>query len=422
MSASPRTALHPDLAWARSGAMALTGHAAGPPRLAPGGIARYAARVWERLRALEPSLPADLDAPALLGERAARLGLARAGTRSPGGSCRLLRACDGWLAVSLSRPDDVELLPAWLEQDGEPGDGWAFTAGLVADRTVATLVERARWMGLPVAAAGPPRDGGDEVRVLSRGPTAPRAPITPRVIDLSSLWAGPLCTHLLGLAGANVVKVECRRRPDGARSGDPGFFDLLHAGKRSLALDFTSSGDRTRLARLVRSADVVVESARPRALRQLGIDAERVVAERPGTTWVSITGYGRDDPGVAFGDDAGAAAGLAHATGDEGGPIFCGDAIADPLTGLRAAEAALTAHRRGGGVLLDVPLRSVAAAALAEPVPGERAALEPDGSGWAVRVGREREPVAAPRSRPAGERARPLGADTGEVLAELGAC
>src|SRR5207253_5303213 len=99
------------------------------------------------------------------------------------------------------------------------------------------------------------------------------------VADLSSLWAGPLCAHLLQLAGARVVKVESLHRPDGARSGPAAFFDLLHGGQEAVAIDFRHADGRASLRRLVEAADVVVEGSRPRALEQLGVVAEGVLAE-----------------------------------------------------------------------------------------------------------------------------------------------
>src|SRR4029453_19173112 len=96
----------------------------------------------------------------------------------------------------------------------------------------------------------------------------------PLVVDLSSLWAGPLCAHLLGLQGARVVKVESTGRPDGARRGPAAFFDLLHGGPRGVARDLRDPAGAACLRRLLAAADVVVEASRPRALRQLGIEAE----------------------------------------------------------------------------------------------------------------------------------------------------
>lgn len=401
------------LAWARSGAMALTGYADGPPRAAPAAVAlamadaaaRFTATAARRGRQLA------LDGPALLGERAALAGVARRGRVSPGGATRVLRAADGWLALTLARPDDLASLPAWLERRPGPDldrDPWAVAAAALAEQTVATAETRAVLLGLPAARVAPPPPAPPPpVRTAAHGPRGERGAAPPLVVDLSSLWAGPLCAQLLGLAGARVVKVESRARPDGARRGPPAFFDLLHAGHEMVALDFARAEDRGALHALVTAADVVIESARPRALRQLGIDAEAIVATRPGLTWVAISGHGRAGPGaerVAFGDDAAAAGGLwALAGAGLDAPLACADAAADPLAGLHAAAAALAAHDEGGGVLVDVALATVASAAAARaPAAEEDPSL----------------PVAPPRARRPSGRARASGADTARVLAE----
>ena len=138
------------------------------------------------------------------------------------------------------------------------------------------------------------------------------------VVDLSSMWAGPLCARLLGLAGADVIKVETPGRPDGARAGERRFFDWLHGGHRSVVVDFRSESGRHALGALIAAADVVIEASRPRALAQLGL-APEMIPHREGQVWLSITGYGRGDPAaselVAFGDDAAVAGGLVGWTG-----------------------------------------------------------------------------------------------------------
>jgi crotonobetainyl-CoA:carnitine CoA-transferase CaiB-like acyl-CoA transferase len=244
----------------------------------------------------------------------------------------------------------------------------------------------------------------------------------PLVVDLSAMWAGPLCARLLGLTGLRVVKVESTRRPDGARTGDARFFDWLHGGHASVALDLATPGGRSALAELVAAADVVIESSRPRALAHLGIDVEAVVGARPGVTWVSITGHGRDGAAgqrVAFGDDAAAAAGLV-AHDDQGRPVFCGDAIADPITGLSAAVGALTSVVDGGGHLVDVPMVDAVAATMAVPVAPAAAHLSSDGD-WQVVTATGVHPVAAPRALPPSMvRAAALGADTAAVLHAVG--
>ena len=419
-----------EVRWARSGAMALTGRTDGPPCAAPGPLASAAQGAAAALRALAGRAwrGGELDGATLLGERAACAGFTRQGRRSPGGSCRLLRAADGWLALNLARPDDERLVSAWLEAEPERGDVWDFVATRVRERASADLVGRARLLGLPCAAAAPPPDRTPDWLGITHTGTARRDPPAraPLVVDLSALWAGPLCGDLLAHAGARVVKVESRERPDGARRDPSGFFDVVNGAKESVALELASERGRDALARLLERADVVIEASRPRALRQLGISAEALVDARPGLVWVSLTGYGRDEPQgswVAFGDDAAVAAGLAHGTGGEGAPLFCGDAIADPLTGLHAALAAYAAWRAGRAQLLALALHDVAAHAAASGPPGSpEVGRTKGGDGWEIRGAFGREPVAAPRARAATRSAPPLGADTGRVLAELAPC
>jgi crotonobetainyl-CoA:carnitine CoA-transferase CaiB-like acyl-CoA transferase len=221
------------------------------------------------------------------------------------------------------------------------------------------------------------------------------------VVDLSSLWAGPLCTDLLRRAGLRVVKVESTRRPDGARSGPAPFFDLLNAGKESVAIDLDAPGGVAALVGWLERADVVVESSRPRALAQLGIDPCAVAARGRLRVWLSITAYGRTAPAgewVGFGDDTAVAAGLV--AWDGAGPCFCADAAADPATGLRAALAVVEHLAAGGQWLLDVALARVAASAAAGV-----GAAGADGTGLAWSG-----PVAAPRARPVSGPGPALGA------------
>ena len=179
-------------------------------------------------------------------------------------------------------------------------------------------------------------------------------------IDLSSLWAGPLCGHLLTRIGCRVIKVESTSRPDGARFGSPTLFERLHHGQEFLSLDFASAGDRGRLCDLILSADLVIEGSRPRALQRLGIDRDAIMARRPRLVWVSITAHGRGSDRVGFGDDAAAAAGLL-AWDRAGRPVFVGDAIADPIAGLTATSCAMEALLRGAGGCIDVSLSGAAA-------------------------------------------------------------
>ncbi|WP_420429274.1 CoA transferase [Algiphilus sp.] len=355
---------HPAVRAAISGLHWLTGAADTPAQVCPVPLAAAADGTLAALRSLPGGAALDgIDGAALLTERAALLGLHRQGDRSAAGACRLLTCRDGMLAVHLARDSDWALLPAWLER--EAVTDWGHLEQHLRGSLQAPLLERARWLGLPVTAVGPPRRYAPWMQPDARLAMAPATvpDRRPRVVDLSSLWAGPLCSHLLQRMGAEVIKVETRQRPDGARQGHPAFFDRLHAGKASVALALETAEGRSQLLTLLREADIVIEAARPRGLRQLGIHAEALLAERPGLTWIAITGYGREGDNaerVAFGDDAAMAAGLGWIMAEAyGRACFVGDALADPLTGLHAALAAWEGWLRGGGGLRALALRDV---------------------------------------------------------------
>ncbi len=407
--------------WAESGLLWLTGLPDAAPVLPTVALPLVADRALAELAALAPAGAfAGLGGAELLAERAAVHGFTRRGRTSPGGACRLLEARGGWLAVNLPRADDARMLAAWLE-DGALASAaapltdalWHALAARIAASSREECIARARLLGLAAAPADPPGDAPAAWRhVAQRGArAAPHAPAqrAPLVLDLSSLWAGPLAARLLRLAGARVLKLESTRRPDGARLGNARFYDLLNAGKQSVALDFGEHGDRGRLAQLLERADIVIESSRPRALAQLGIDAARWQGAKPGHIWLSLTGYGRSEPTaewVAFGDDAAAAAGLCWCVASEA-PLFVGDAIADPLAGLHGALAALASWRSGESALLDISLREVTAWAIAQS-PGRSA------------VCAQAPAALPPRLTIEPPRAAALGADTAAVLREFG--
>lgn len=420
---------HPAIAWARSGLMWLTGPADGPPQMCPAPLAACAEGALAALWAVAGSQPALAPgAASLLGERAATAGLSRRGTISAGGGCRLLPTADGWIAASLVREDDWLLVPAWLEES--PGAwNWARLATTVQCRRTEALVERARLLGLAVTPMNAPASSTPSWLRLEHGRSwegdsrsQGRAPV---VIDLTALWAGPLCAHLLQLCGAHVIKVESRQRPDGARRGPGVFFNLLNAGKASVALDFDSTRDRDALRRLCASADIVLEASRPRALRQLGLQAEALIDENPRLTWVSLTGYGRAEPQaawVAYGDDAGVAGGLSALLHEVSGtPLFCGDAIADPLTGLHAAVAALQSQRSGGGRLVSLTLRDVVAHCVGFETPRDGRALRRRRDEWLALLEARGIVPDPPRARVPIDRAAALGADNTAVLGRVSA-
>jgi hypothetical protein len=242
---------------------------------------------------------------------------------------RLLEADDGWIAVSLARPDDVVAIPAWLEIDAAvDGDPWPVVERAVRTRSGVSVVERARLLGIAAAVLGermpPPPWRGLPVVATSLG-DAPALIRPPRIVNLSSLWAGPLCARILASRGATVEAPW----PVSAAA-------LLHA-------------------------DVVIEGSRPRALEQLGIDAA-AIARRGPQVWLSITGHGRAEPEcnwIGFGDDAAVSGGLVEWRGER--PVLFADAAADPLTGMTAAAAVTSALASGGRWLIDCNLSGVAA-------------------------------------------------------------
>jgi hypothetical protein len=340
--------------WTAWGLDELTGAPDGPPAEP---VVPVAARTAALLAAAEARVP-GLDPARLFSRRAALHGWSRGGRTSVNGSCRLLETKDRWLAVNLARPADAEMVPALLEREFD-GDPWAALTDAAAIRSAAPLAERAQMLGIPASVLGADARLRPLRWQMLGGPATTGTDV---VLDLSAMWAGPLCAQLLSRAGAKVVKVEDVHRPDGARGGPAEFYADLHEGHASVVLDFSTKEGQAALQNLAAEADVLLESSRPRALRGLGLDVDAWLAARPGRTWISITGYGRDDAAdrVAFGDDAAVAGGLV-ARAPDGTPVFCGDAIADPLTGLYAAVAALASREAGGGHLLDVAMAGVAA-------------------------------------------------------------
>ncbi|MED5803925.1 CoA transferase [Gordonia sp. Z-3] len=404
---SPATPRDPVRDWARSGVAWLTGHPDGPPVIPPGVAATRANELTDLIATATATAGAvRLDGAQLLAERAAFTGHQRAGASSAGGACRLLPTADGWAAVSIARPDDPALYGALIGSDDLGNDPWRAVGQWLREHPGTDLDERAELLGVAAGSVGV-RDA-PVVDVTGR---RPRSVAGLLVVDFSALWAGPLCAHLLGLAGAAVVKVETPTRPDGARRGNADFYRLLHGGHRSVVLDPDVGDDRAALYRLASAADIVIEASRPRALRGFGLDAEEFV--RSGTTWLSITACGRASNRIGFGDDVAASAGLIAR--DERGPVFVGDAIADPLTGLTAAALAMSSG--DDDALHDISMSGVVAATLT----GHHDAGVSGASGtWSVDATDGPVPIAAPRRREPVGQAPPTGADTDAVLHDLG--
>jgi crotonobetainyl-CoA:carnitine CoA-transferase CaiB-like acyl-CoA transferase len=201
-----------------------------------------------------------------------------------------------------------------------------------------------------------------------------------RVLDLSRVLAGPYATMVLADLGADVVKVERPGTGDDTRhwgppflGADAAYFLAVNRGRRSLVLDLADPRGAAIVARLAGAADVVVENFLPRHLSSLRLDAVRDA--NPQAVWVSVRGAGGDGPsGGMPGYDVmvQARSGLMGVTGfPETGPTKVGVAIADVVTGLYAAVAALAGllqRTRAGpsprGPRLEVGLLEAAVSAL----------------------------------------------------------
>lgn len=285
------------------------------------------------------------------------------GVVSANGACRLIRAKDGWIAVNLPGPLDHPIVPAWIgcAPDAEP---WAAIGKSARGRPWRELVDTAAQAGLAVAGVGEITAQTPHPFLHRMAPGAARRAGRPlKVIDLSSLWAGPFAGAVLARAGAQVTKIESQAAPDALRTAAPETFERLNGGKEEVALDFDDPEDQARLTVVVAEADVIITSAGPAAMARIGLTPQAAFKYRPSLVWIAVTGYGwmsQNADRRAYGDDAAAAGGLVR-WGPKGAPNFIGHALADPIAGFAAAAAGLDAMRQGGGFLVDAPLARTAA-------------------------------------------------------------
>jgi alpha-methylacyl-CoA racemase len=192
-----------------------------------------------------------------------------------------------------------------------------------------------------------------------------------RVLDLTRLLPGPVCTLYLADLGADVVKIEDTGAGDYARNlgNRPGtvsaFYCAVNRNKRSAALDLKHPDGHAAFLALARRADVIVESFRPGVVSGLGVDYAAIAAQNPRIAYASISGYGQDGPRAqAAGHDINylGYAGVLDQTGTRGGPpALCNLQIADLLGGAAAAAIALLAalvgaQRTGRGRYVDVAM------------------------------------------------------------------
>jgi crotonobetainyl-CoA:carnitine CoA-transferase CaiB-like acyl-CoA transferase len=232
-----------------------------------------------------------------------------------------------------------------------------------------------------------------------------------RVVDMTTFWAGPSCTHMLALLGAEVIHVESTRRPDGTRliAGIPvtedrwweksPIFSGLNTNKKGVTLDLQTAKGRDILGRLIATCDAIVENFTPRVLDQIGLSCAAVQALRPGAIMVRMPGFGldgpwRDNPAFAYAIEA--AAGLSWLTGYPDRPPYEPYSVGDPNAGVHALNALLLAleHRRrtGEGVLVEAAMVDAALHVAAEQV------IEYSAYGALLERAGNRGPTAAPQN------------------------
>ncbi len=208
-----------------------------------------------------------------------------------------------------------------------------------------------------------------------------------KVLDLSRVLAGPVCTQLLADLGADVVKVERPGLGDDTRQWGPpfagpdgpsGYYLSCNRGKRSLALELGHADGREVLDGLIRQADVLVENFLPDSLAKLGLEPDRLRRLNPALVSCSVSAYGRNNawsqtPGYDLMMQA--SAGMMAITGEpDGMPMKVGVAITDVITGLYAAAsvlAGLYARSKGhDGESFDLALADCTLASLVNVAQG----------------------------------------------------
>ena len=210
------------------------------------------------------------------------------------------------------------------------------------------------------------------MKVFLSGGDGARGPLAGiRVLDLSTVVSGPLCSQVLGDLGAEVIKVESpggdttRRMGLPDASGFTGFYVQFNRNKRGIAANLKTEAGRDVLRRLARQSDVLLENYRPDVMDRLGIGYESLAASNPRLVYVAINGFGPDGPYAglpAYDSVIQGLAGFMHTQGGrDGEPTLVRSIAADKASGMTAVYAILAAlyarERNGGrGQRIDVPM------------------------------------------------------------------
>ena len=226
----------------------------------------------------------------------------------------------------------------------------------------------------------PPRLGADNGRVhwpprpdrprLSDADSLPLSDI--RVTDFTAFWAGPVATQFLGALGADVIKLEGVRRPDGMRfsAGRPPDWDqwwewgtvflCSNNNKRGVSVELGTEAGRAIALELIAASDLVIENFSPRVMGNFGLEWDVVRAANPRAVMVRMPAFGLDGPWrdrVGFAQTMEQATGMAWMTGHADGPPVIPRGVCDPIAGLHAAFAAIAAlvirDRDGAGMQVE---------------------------------------------------------------------
>ncbi|MER7641073.1 CoA transferase [Streptomyces sp. NPDC126522] len=191
-----------------------------------------------------------------------------------------------------------------------------------------------------------------------------------RVLDLATLFAGPLAATMLGDFGAEVIKVEHPTKPDPSRGHGPSkdgiglWWKLLGRNKRAITLDLSKPGGRDTLLRLAATADVIIENFRPGTLEKWDLGWAELSSANPKLVLARVTAFGQFGPYAhrpGFGTLAEAMSGFAAITGEpDAPPTLPPFGLADSIAGLATAYAVMTAlaarDRTGEGQVVDMAI------------------------------------------------------------------
>ncbi|MEB4209706.1 CoA transferase [Mycobacterium sp. 94-17] len=231
-----------------------------------------------------------------------------------------------------------------------------------------------------------------------------------RVADFTAFWAGPLATQVLAGLGADVIKVEGVRRPDGMRfSGTrpPNWdqwwewgptYQCTNTNKRSLTLELSDPRGHAAALELIKHSDLVIENFSPRVMTNLGLEWAAVQSANPRAVMVRMPAFGLDGPWrdrVGFAQTMEQATGMAWMTGEADGPPVLPRGVCDPIAGLHAAFAAIAAivvrDRTDAGMQVEATMVESALNIAAEMV------LEYSEDGIELRRDGNRGPDASPQ-------------------------